>query len=109
MIRVAICAAVGKFFVRGSVWLLFYVILTLALALYTPVMRTCLMILTCHPLYQCEFPECWRAIDQKFAASVYLSGLMALPYGVGFPLGFYKVLCDRYIVLGGIFLPPLYR
>jgi hypothetical protein len=108
-LRLGLRAFASNFLSRGGAWVFFYFVVTVALALYTPVMRTCLMILSCHPLYQCEFPDCWSAIDQKFAAAVYLSALMALLFGVGFPLAFFKVLSDRYKVLNGIFTHVVYN
>jgi uncharacterized membrane protein YgcG len=108
-IKLALRASLNKFLGRGGAWLFYYIVITIALALYTPVMRTCLMLLSCHPLYQCEFPLCWSSIDQKFAAAVYLSALMAVMFGLGFPVAFFYILNDRYQVLHEIFAGTAYE
>ena len=46
----------------GWSWLLCLVALALADAIYTPFVKTALMIVGCHPRYQCELEGCWDGI-----------------------------------------------
>lgn len=97
-----------RLFGRGLGFALFFIIITAATAFYTPVLKTCVMILACHPLYQCDFPKCWNPIEQQFASAVYLSALVIIVYGFGFPLFFYALLAKRQTVLSDIFLSAIY-
>jgi hypothetical protein len=94
---------------HGKLWIASLMTVNLAIALYTPTMRTCLMILACHPLYQCEFPQCWSVLDQRFSAAVYLSGLAVVFYGLAFPLTFYLILRNRFRVLSDVFKSSVYE
>ena len=42
-------------------------------AFYMPVLKTALMILACHPYFQCLFPTCWSPVDRNYALAVFLS------------------------------------
>ena len=70
---------------RGFRWVLAALLLIVANAVYMPFMRTVLMILACHPFYQCTF-KCWSNADQLFVIAAYLCVFIFLILGVGLPL-----------------------
>jgi hypothetical protein len=53
------------------------------------------MIVSCHPYYQCEFPECWSNISQRFALAAFLSIVAIVLLGIGLPLTLFIVLRSR--------------
>jgi hypothetical protein len=94
---------------QGPGWIMMYAAMSAAVALYTPVMRTCLMILACHPLYQCEFPQCWAMVDQKFGAAVYLCIVIIIGYGTMYPVSLMAMLLRRIWALNEVFKSPVYN
>jgi len=93
----------------GITWVINYAVISASLALYIPVLKTALMILGCHPLFQCVFPTCWSPVSTTFASSVYLSLFTILTYGIGFPTVFVGMLRARQRILNVIFKSSLYR
>jgi hypothetical protein len=107
-IKIMAWNGVRRFTKKGPVWLFYYFVVTVALGTYIPVMRTAVMMLSCHPLYQCVFPGCYRKPTQEYVASVYLAALLVLVFGVGFPFGLYHVLRRRLGVMADVFASPFY-
>eukprot|EP00388_Colpodella_angusta_P005568 GDKJ01017142.1.p1 GENE.GDKJ01017142.1~~GDKJ01017142.1.p1 ORF type:complete len:366 (-),score=13.32 GDKJ01017142.1:585-1544(-) len=67
-------------------------------------MKTALMIVGCHPYYQCEFTECWEHIDQKFALAVFLAFTVIGFLGVGLPASLFVLLRRRRAMMEEAFL-----
>eukprot|EP00744_Colponema_vietnamica_P003320 GILI01005109.1.p1 GENE.GILI01005109.1~~GILI01005109.1.p1 ORF type:complete len:1610 (+),score=290.75 GILI01005109.1:332-4831(+) len=84
---------------NGLLWLICLVAFAAADAAYTPFMKTALMIVGCHPYYQCEFENCWSWIDQKFALAAFLSLTVIILFGVGLPVGLFAILYRRKAIL----------
>eukprot|EP00658_Telonema_sp_P-2_P043688 TRINITY_DN3158_c0_g4_i3.p1 TRINITY_DN3158_c0_g4~~TRINITY_DN3158_c0_g4_i3.p1 ORF type:complete len:451 (-),score=99.40 TRINITY_DN3158_c0_g4_i3:132-1484(-) len=70
---------------NGLSWLITIGIVFAVNTIYTPFLKTALMILACHPQYQCEFEHCWTFITQEFALAAFLSASVVLVLGLGFP------------------------
>eukprot|EP00743_Colponemidia_sp_Colp-15_P007606 GILK01008229.1.p1 GENE.GILK01008229.1~~GILK01008229.1.p1 ORF type:complete len:544 (+),score=22.36 GILK01008229.1:38-1633(+) len=94
---------------NGILWLLCVVCVLTVGAAYTPFMKTALMIVGCHPYYQCEFEECWRVIDQKFALAAFLSITTIVLLGVGYPLVLFLILRRRKATMENVFLDAEYE
>eukprot|EP00658_Telonema_sp_P-2_P038389 TRINITY_DN2755_c0_g1_i1.p1 TRINITY_DN2755_c0_g1~~TRINITY_DN2755_c0_g1_i1.p1 ORF type:complete len:540 (-),score=82.47 TRINITY_DN2755_c0_g1_i1:326-1852(-) len=77
--------------------------------IYTPFLKTALMILACHPYYQCEFEHCWAFMTQKFALAAFLSGSVVLVLGIGFPVLLLVQLYRRRSVLNLAFFGNEYN
>ena len=88
---------------RGYGWLLATVTVFVANAAYMPFLKTALMILACHPYYQCEFKHCWSSPDQKYTLAVYLAFIVVAFFGVGFPLSQFLLLRRRKHLLHTVF------
>jgi hypothetical protein len=69
---------------RGFRWAFAALLLILANAAYLPFIRTALMILACHPFYQCTF-KCWENADQLFVVAAFLCLFVLVVFGVGLP------------------------
>ena len=69
----------------GKPWLFVTVALFLCNACYTPFLKTALMILGCHPYFQCMFPNCWSPIERDFVLAIFLSLFVVVFFGIGFP------------------------
>jgi len=102
-IQILIVGAIRSALAGGVGWLIAQIIVSVGLALYTPVMQNAFMILTCHPQYQCEFPKCWREVTPIFGATAYCAALSILILGVGFPMALVKLLSDRERALDDVF------
>eukprot|EP00658_Telonema_sp_P-2_P030040 TRINITY_DN2275_c0_g1_i5.p1 TRINITY_DN2275_c0_g1~~TRINITY_DN2275_c0_g1_i5.p1 ORF type:complete len:558 (+),score=124.34 TRINITY_DN2275_c0_g1_i5:114-1787(+) len=76
--------------------------------IYMPFLKTALMILACHPLYQCEFEHCWTFITQDFALAAFLSVSVVLVLGVGFPILLLMMLFRRRKALNSVFFGEEY-
>ena len=85
---------------RGFWWILTALLLTVAHALYTPVLKTAMMVASCHPFYQCEFKQCWADPDQKFIIAAFLAITLIVLFGIGVPLIELVVLMGRGRKLG---------
>eukprot|EP00744_Colponema_vietnamica_P002344 GILI01003696.1.p1 GENE.GILI01003696.1~~GILI01003696.1.p1 ORF type:complete len:2253 (+),score=489.45 GILI01003696.1:402-6761(+) len=94
---------------NGLGWILCTVAVLLADAAYTPFMKTALMIVGCHPYYQCEFPECWSHIDQKFALAAFLAFTVIGFLGIGLPATLFVLLRRRRAMMEKTFLDPEHR
>eukprot|EP00744_Colponema_vietnamica_P006131 GILI01008927.1.p1 GENE.GILI01008927.1~~GILI01008927.1.p1 ORF type:complete len:734 (+),score=70.40 GILI01008927.1:278-2203(+) len=96
---------------KGPLWLLTVASIAAASALYTPVIRTALMIVSCHPFYQCEFENCWSSgtVDQKFTLAVFLSITTIVFLGIGFPAAVYLILRRRKGIVEDVFLSEAYQ
>ena len=70
-------------------------VLVLVFILYTPFIRTCLMILSCHPFYQCTYGACWLTFEPSFAIAAYLTIAMLLFFGFGVPVVLFYVVGNR--------------
>jgi hypothetical protein len=57
----------------GGVGVVGMIALTLLLLIFLPLLRHVLMILVCHPEYQCEFPGCYNDLTGLFAIAVIYS------------------------------------
>jgi hypothetical protein len=93
---------------NGVLWLLTICIIFAINTIYTPFLKTALMILACHPLYQCEFKHCWAFMTQDFALAAFLSGSVVLILGVGFPALLFAQLYRRRAALNAIFFGAEY-
>eukprot|EP00742_Colponemidia_sp_Colp-10_P012456 GILJ01013993.1.p1 GENE.GILJ01013993.1~~GILJ01013993.1.p1 ORF type:complete len:1191 (-),score=186.72 GILJ01013993.1:429-3842(-) len=80
---------------NGAMWILCVLSVLAVNAAYMPFMKTALMIVGCHPFYQCEFEYCWSYVDQKFAIAAYFSIVVIVFLGAGFPLAFFLILRKR--------------
>jgi hypothetical protein len=74
---------------------------------YTPFLKTALMILACHPYFQCLFPVCWVS-ERGFVLGSFLSLFLVIFFGVGFPLALLLVLYRRSLLIGHAFFSPEY-
>eukprot|EP00744_Colponema_vietnamica_P002046 GILI01003295.1.p1 GENE.GILI01003295.1~~GILI01003295.1.p1 ORF type:complete len:1254 (+),score=296.00 GILI01003295.1:90-3851(+) len=83
--------------------------LALAEVAYTPFMKTALMIIGCHPYYQCEFADCWTRIDQKFAIAAFFSISVIAMLGLGLPGALLFLLHRRKSLLEDTFSAPEYE
>ena len=83
--------------------------LFLANAFYTPVLKTAVMILGCHPYFQCLFPTCWSPINRDYALAVLLSLVIIFFFGIGFPLVLTVLLRRRFTHISKIFFSPCYE
>ena len=56
-------------------------------AVYGPSIKTALMIISCHPYFQCLFPQCWetRPLEQSFAVAATLCIALVACLGLGLP------------------------
>ena len=77
-------------------------------AFYMPVLKTSLMILGCHPYFQCLFPTCWNPVDRNYALAVFLSLVIVFFFGLGFPIVLSMLLHRRSTCIGQIFFAPCY-
>jgi hypothetical protein len=71
---------------RGNQWIVATIVMLVANAAYMPFVKTAIMILACHPMYQCEFTECHNFSDQKYLIAFYLSMCVVALFGFGLPL-----------------------
>ena len=94
---------------RGFWWILTALLLTIAHALYTPVLKTAMMVASCHPFYQCEFKQCWADPDQKFIIAAFLAITLIVLFGIGVPLIELVVLMGRGRKLGLAFHGKEYK
>ncbi len=83
----------------------FLIVAALAIATlaYTPFVRTAIMILSCHPYYQCLFGKCWEAKSQTFVLSAYLAIVMVAFLGAGLPLVLFLLLRRRQRMMEDVF------
>eukprot|EP00658_Telonema_sp_P-2_P043685 TRINITY_DN3158_c0_g4_i10.p1 TRINITY_DN3158_c0_g4~~TRINITY_DN3158_c0_g4_i10.p1 ORF type:complete len:651 (-),score=172.97 TRINITY_DN3158_c0_g4_i10:521-2473(-) len=94
---------------NGLSWLITIGIVFAVNTIYTPFLKTALMILACHPYYQCEFEHCWTFMTQKFALAAFLSASVVLVLGVGFPVLLLAQLYRRRSVLNLAFFGVEYK
>eukprot|EP00744_Colponema_vietnamica_P004987 GILI01007366.1.p1 GENE.GILI01007366.1~~GILI01007366.1.p1 ORF type:complete len:1123 (-),score=100.17 GILI01007366.1:571-3567(-) len=94
---------------NGFVWLGCVAMIAAAGAAYTPFIKTALMIVGCHPYYQCEFENCWSYVDQKFALAAFLSITVLILFGIGYPVALFLILRQRKSVLETTFSYPEYQ
>jgi hypothetical protein len=92
---------------RGYAWAVAVVFLFLANAAYTPILKTALMIISCHSAYQCTF-RCWGNPDTIFVAAAYFCLVMLGIFGVGLPFAQVYFLRARRRQLEAIFFSPEY-
>eukprot|EP00164_Ancoracysta_twista_P012260 GFYU01019190.1.p1 GENE.GFYU01019190.1~~GFYU01019190.1.p1 ORF type:complete len:427 (-),score=55.43 GFYU01019190.1:145-1284(-) len=76
--------------------------------MYTPFLKTALMILACHPQYQCEFEHCYNFITQEFALAAFLSASVVFVLGIGFPALLLMQLLRRRAALNTAFFAEEY-
>ena len=72
-------------------------------------MRTAIMVLVCHPYYQCTFGECWSDITLTFAIAAYFSIVTLLVFGLGVPVFATAVLVGRRSQLSMAFTDSVYK
>ena len=92
---------------NGLPWFFATLFLFAANALYTPIIKTALMIIGCHPYYQCTF-SCWSTADQQFICAAYLSIVIMLFYGLGYPVGLTFLLQRRSQMIDDVFFAAEY-
>jgi len=80
---------------RGIGWLVAFIVVMLLSMLYTPLVRTAIMVLRCHPVFQCVFGTCWENVEPLFAIAAYLEIVILVFFGVGIPLFVVYVLNAR--------------
>jgi hypothetical protein len=83
--------------------------LALGLAVYQPFVKTAIMVLSCHPFYQCTLGTCWAARTQLFVLSAYLALVVILFLGVGLPLVLFLLLRRRHRMMGDVFFAAEFR
>ncbi|CUG61578.1 low density lipoprotein receptor family protein, putative [Bodo saltans] len=71
---------------RGLQWVVATIAMLGANAAYMPFVKTAIMILACHPVYQCEFTQCHNFTNQKYLIAFYLSLCVVVLFGLGLPL-----------------------
>jgi hypothetical protein len=59
------------------------IIIVVALVMYLPVTKNAMLILTCHPSFQCEFGACWSDPDMKYLIAVLLCIITVIFIGIG--------------------------
>jgi hypothetical protein len=111
--RVARLRARGMSFIdewrgRPWSWLISYAFIAIAGAAYVPVVSAALMVVSCHPQYQCVFEGCWASPTVRFVAAAYLAALVIVAYGFGFPISVLVLVWRRQRVLQGVFTSPFY-
>jgi ankyrin repeat protein len=78
-------------------------------SILVPAIKNCMMILTCHPEYQCTFgiDECYSASSMKFILAACLALALAIGLGVVLPMWIFALLLRRkHAVLRDLFLVP---
>jgi hypothetical protein len=80
-----------------------------AIGTYTPLMQTSVMIASCHPYFQCEFPHCWSKIDQTFATTVYCALLAIVVIGIGMPGYLLVLIRERMSAMSDLWNDTRYR
>eukprot|EP00657_Telonema_sp_P-1_P001942 TRINITY_DN1472_c0_g1_i3.p1 TRINITY_DN1472_c0_g1~~TRINITY_DN1472_c0_g1_i3.p1 ORF type:complete len:464 (+),score=180.38 TRINITY_DN1472_c0_g1_i3:152-1543(+) len=93
---------------NGIGYVITVIVLFLAGAAYTPFLKTAIMIIACHPFYQCEFDRCYTFITQKFALAVFLSSSIVVVLGIGFPTVLFVLLYRRKRMLDTFFFGDAY-
>jgi hypothetical protein len=101
-------ALISEFLEQPISWMLSFAFVSLATAAYVPIVSTAVMVVSCHPQYQCVFEGCWADPSTRFAAAAYLAVLVLVTYGIGFPIAVIVMLLRRQAVLRTIFLSPFY-
>jgi hypothetical protein len=71
---------------RGFQWVMATIAMLGANAAYMPFVKTAIMILACHPVYQCEFTQCHDFSNQKYLIAFYLALCVVVLFGLGLPL-----------------------
>jgi hypothetical protein len=94
---------------NGLLWGITVLVIFMTNTIYTPFLKTALMIFACHPQYQCEFEHCWNFITQDFALAAFLSGCIVLVLGIGFPVLLLVQLYRRRAVLNIAFFGEEYH
>jgi ABC-type multidrug transport system fused ATPase/permease subunit len=103
-------SAIVNSIARGGVsWMVMQLIVTVALALYTPLMKNAFMIVSCHPFFQCEFPKCWREVDSVFGVTAYCAFLAIVVVGLMFPAMLVALLLQRQRALDDVFNHSSYK
>jgi hypothetical protein len=92
----------------GRAWVLTTVFLFLCNLCYMPFLKTALMILACHPYFQCLFPGCWTSGGRDFVLGAFLSVFVVVFFGVGFPVILSLVLYRRSRLIGNAFFAEEY-
>jgi hypothetical protein len=100
---------VYRFSRRPLGWWVGALVITVAIAVYYPVVTTALMVLACHPTYQCVFDGCWTNPSADFISAAYLAALTLLLFGAGLPVAMFLLLRRRGRVLEQVFLGPCYN
>ena len=59
-----------------------FIIVMVAMMLYVPVVKTTMMVILCHPVFQCAFTSCFERPDVFF--SIMFAGSMSMMFFVGF-------------------------
>jgi hypothetical protein len=90
-------------------WFLSFAFLALASVAYVPLVTTSVMVVSCHPQYQCVFQGCWANPTTQFVAAAYLSVIVLVTFGVGFPAVVLAMLFRRRHVLRSVFLGRIYH
>jgi ankyrin repeat protein len=78
-------------------------------SILVPAIKNCMMILTCHPEYQCTFgiDECYSASSMKFILAACLALALAIGLGAVLPAWIFVLLLRRkHAVLRDLFLVP---
>ena len=77
--------------------------------LFTPFVKTAVMMLSCHPYYQCQLGKCWADMNQFFTLVAYLCVTVIAFLGVAFPCVLTMLLWRRRTMMGDIFFAPEYH
>ena len=92
---------------NGAMWLLCTASETAMGLCYVPFLKTALMIVSCHPYYQCEFGACWGPYaEQQFIVAALLSIVVIVFFGGGYPIAMFAVIRHRCALVAAAFLDP---
>lgn len=81
---------------HGRMYLVGRAIVLLLIVLYTPLIRTALMTLSCHPFFACAFGSCWSVLSPEFTIAAYCAIITLVVVGVGAPMFCIFALLRRY-------------
>jgi hypothetical protein len=85
---------------RKGLWKVFStLVIVMALIMYLPVTKSAVLIMLCHPSFQCEFGNCISNPDFKFLIAVLLCIITIVVIGIGLIVLFAVLLYRRHISL----------
>ena len=88
---------------HGADYVISHLVVFLVTVLYTPLLATVLMILSCHPYFQCTFGRCWKALTADYVISAYSSIAIAVTFGLGVPIFAWILLLRRKVYINRCF------